>query len=483
MFLLTCSVCQKQLVNPITLSCGYTVCFKCLPSQACLEGPTFICPVKQCSKKSHLFGPNLSIDDTIHNIIKKDLLQQEQLTVETYNIAINVLQCSIGDHLLQHPITSHCGHTSCKLCLLQCKLSNSSCGKCQKKLPSYQFLQHQSSNFLLDTILTALKQVPQSNINISAMSKRVNTTMSLMDLNKTIYEKVPIYRSDFPVLPSQKLRIPIYTKQHHSAFLKVILPCKSYQCLCFGILNRSRDNYKGHIGTIVKITAVEQRGMDLIIDVTGLDRFQVLSMAQECETPMIVDLEMKFETVKDLGFIMEKDTHWTDYCEPQQPEIVKKQPSHEPKLSDLLDIDDNIAPTYATLSVAPPIETICNFSSKSPSIKLLSYRIHGFISELAHSTPSTSFCSTIEGLLGPVWLDSVQGLYGTLPSADNAVAMCWWVAIVLPVSNAERIYLLEQESLEERLNIILSWISGLKSQWSNCRRKTISSAAKAQAFR
>ncbi|GAN07996.1 hypothetical protein MAM1_0185c07501 [Mucor ambiguus] len=461
--LLNCSVCQHQLVDPVTLSCGFTVCLTCLPSQEEFQRSTFVCPVKQCNKETHLFGPNLYLDNCISQIIKLEQPDAQNITES--------LQCSIGNHLLQFPITSHCGHSFCKLCVLQYKISNDSCKKCQKRLPSYQFIQHQPPTLILQQVLLAYNQnqAPQTD-NIAAANHISNMSISFDPSSNASYKAIPIFLTDFAVLPSQKLRIPIYSEPHRTFFINSLLNCKELQSLCFGIVSRDKANHKGRFGTMVKINSVEQRGNDLVIDVVGLDRFQVTSVLRETDDFLQADLEIKFEDQQDL--LSASNSHWIDH---RQQAVVKQLPSKtDSRLPPSPDSPmEDVVATVPTLPSSPPAEPVIY----TPAIKL-SNRIHDFISDLAHSTPSISFCSAIEGLLGPVWLESVQGLHGTLPAADNAVAMCWWSAVVLPVSNTDRYHLLATESLQDRLDIILSWIDDLKFQWGNCRRTVINSAAK-----
>lgn len=461
--ILNCSVCQHPLVKPVTLSCGFTVCLTCLPSQEEFQRSTFVCPVKQCNKESHLFGPNLYLDNCISQIIKLEQPDEQQITES--------LQCSIGNHLLQHPITSHCGHSFCKLCVLQYKIASDACKKCQKRLPSYQFIQNQPTNVILQQVLLAYNQHDASPPmdNIAAANHISNMSISFDPSSNTSYQAVPIFLTDFAVLPSQKLRIPIYSEPHRTFFINSLLNCKEMQSLCFGIVSRDKANHKGRFGTMVKINSVEQRSNDLVVDVVGLDRFQVTSVLKETDNFLQADLEMKFEDAQDL--LSTSHMHWIDHRQQARAKQPSKNNSSLPPSPDS-PMEDVIVST-PTMPSSPPAEPVIY----TPAMKL-SNRIHSFVSDLAHSTPSISFCSAIEGLLGPVWLESVQGLHGTLPAADNAVAMCWWSAVVLPVSNTDRYHLLATESLEDRLNIILSWIDDLKSQWGNCRRTAINSAAK-----
>ncbi|KAI8982313.1 hypothetical protein BDF20DRAFT_818075 [Mycotypha africana] len=347
--------------------------------------------------------------------------------------AIDVLRCPIGMHLIENPITNHCGHTFCKLCLLRYKIANDTCCICQKRLPSFQYLQKQPTNHILNNILTIINNDTRYSsygleiAKTTSLSK--NTTQLLPSTDPySNFANIPINVFDFPVLPYQKLRIPIFTEKQRSAFIRSLLACQKYQCFCLGIISKQRQDvatFEGHKGTIVKVKSVDQRSDSLIIDIQGLDRFKVINIHEETDDLIYADIELKLES----------QINWTS-----------------PMMH-------NSTPPSAT------------------AIKLSS-RIHNFISELAYSNPTNSFCSAVDGLLGPVWLDSVQSLHGVLPSPFQPVVICWWSGIVLPVGNSERYNLLQTSALEDRLKIILSWIQDLESQWVTCKRTALNTAVK-----
>ncbi|KAI9476472.1 MAG: hypothetical protein EXX96DRAFT_527796 [Benjaminiella poitrasii] len=409
--LLNCSVCHNKLTQPITLSCGYTVCLKSLPLLS--QQTSFICPVKECKQTNHLFGPDLVCDNTISKLIG-------QKTTPTADI----LQCSICNHLLDFPVTNHCGHTFCKLCLLRYRILNDTCRLCHKRLPSYQFIQQQLPNALLMSYIVEFLLPQQRNTTVSDMTT-ASKTISFLNVCQPVYKSIPVCIVEFPILPTQKVQIPIFIESHRQFFLNSLLLCKEYQCLCFAlVMNNKNDKpkfnkYKGNFGTIVKVTAVEQRTNDMIVSVSGLERLQVISVIKETNDSIVADIEIKFE---------------------------------------------NKADYYLT-------------TSSSSEFKL-AVEIHDFINSLALSQPSISFQCTMEGLLGPTWLEAVQELHGPLPSVDDTVALCWWSAVVLPVSNTERYHLLETESLESRLQIVLAWIHELRSQWQTCKRIVNNTTAK-----
>ncbi|KAG1055829.1 hypothetical protein G6F43_002237 [Rhizopus delemar] len=377
---LNCFACQNKLASPITLSCGYTVCQSCLPPTED-EVNCFVCPVSDCKREKHLFGPSVNEDQVIES-----LLVQEGVR--------NSMMCSIGQrHLLDHPVTNHCGHTFCKLCLLQQKIMTNSCPICQKRLPSYQFIQAQPVTFLINRVLLERYPADQSQKSWLPPSTSPSGT------------EIPINLLDFPLLPSQILRIPMRTLQNQVILRNHFLVCPETQSLQLAVLYK----FKASVGTIAKITSVEQRENGTLITIVGMDRFAVLKIKQTTEDHVVAEIERKFEQTES--------EHTTD---------------------DL------------------------------SSVKLAT-RIHSFFIHLAQSAPSRSFSNHVQGLLGPVWLDSVQTMYGPLPSPEDPVGLCWWSAAVLPVGNHERHVLLETNGLMDRLGLILLWIQDLESQWTGRR--------------
>ncbi|KAG0747707.1 hypothetical protein G6F57_007534 [Rhizopus arrhizus] len=397
--LLNCSACLNILTLPITLSCGYTICLKCLPATN-IERTSFLCPVSNCKKERHLFGPRLKEDEVIRNLLIYDLNTIENL--DAYQNISDLLYCSDGEHLLVNPITNHCGHTFCRLCLLQRKFTSNSCPQCEERLPKYQFIQHQPINFTLQHILQLSQLTKHSELIRSINSLPQDTSFS--DFTNISYKNIPIILLDFSILPSQKLRIPIYTIHKPSTIQDFLITSKESIYIYLAVAYKSKGTR--YVGTVTKITSIEKRGCDILIDVIGLERFTVTETHKMADDHIIADIDMQFDSA------------------------------------------------YENCDQAV----------------FLAGRIRSFIIDLAHSTPSKSFCNTVQGLLGPVWLNSVQAVYGPLPLSENPAAICWWAALVLPVGIQEKYSLLATPTLIDRLNLILSWIHDLNSQWDNCRQ-------------
>lgn len=421
--LLRCSVCSSTLIAPITLSCGYTICLPCLPSTVrATESNSFMCPVPSCVKDKHLFGPSLHEDETIKLCLSQRL--DTMSSAEAYKTISNALMCSSssGSHLLKSPVTNHCGHTFCRLCLLWQKITTNSCPKCQKRLPSYQFIQYQPVTYTINGILQSLYRADQLTTDtLDIPSEPDIQTISQSDPNR-LYSHIPIILFDFPILPSQKIRIPIYTLYSRAMMHIAVFICKELQCLCLAISYKPKSTHTGHYGILAKITGVENKDDDILIDIIGLDRFVTRQMHKVAEDHSIADIELKIETIH-----------------PEEPKV----------------------------------------SNGSDSTTELANRVHAFITGLSCSPPSYSFCNAVQGLLGPVWLQSVQKIHGPLPSPNDPISLCWWAAIILPVANQDRYRLLEIDSLMDRLTLVVSWTHDLETQWDRCTTRVMTSIAKA----
>lgn len=115
-WLTDCPSCQQPFKDPVSLPCGYTLCFSCIPNNK------FQCPSFTC----------LRVHDKINekqvNITLQNLLLLHNNTTE-------LLRCSVCLENFQDPITTECGHTFCKECLIQTMTQQRShCPMCRFQL-------------------------------------------------------------------------------------------------------------------------------------------------------------------------------------------------------------------------------------------------------------------------------------------------------------------------------------------------------------
>ncbi|OBZ86061.1 LON peptidase N-terminal domain and RING finger protein 1 [Choanephora cucurbitarum] len=120
--LIHCQKCHSKFKQPTTLSCGFTLCSGCLPSSEPYQCPSFTC------LRTHYnddYKPNVLLENI--------LIHYEQ---NQYEAIKSLLDCSICLSPLTQPITTQCGHTFCKDCLIHTMtdVSHKACPFCRQPL-------------------------------------------------------------------------------------------------------------------------------------------------------------------------------------------------------------------------------------------------------------------------------------------------------------------------------------------------------------
>ncbi|KAI8142175.1 PUA-like domain-containing protein, partial [Fennellomyces sp. T-0311] len=311
---------------------------------------------------------------------------------------VALLQCRKCHDTFHQPMTTHCGHVYCRLCLLELKIVGESCPECQRPLPRYNHIQNQAApNRILQKMLDMLPDA-----NHSLVTSKMSTT--------------PVFVTGLVILPHQQVRLPVFMPSHIRMLRHAIIASKQYNALCLPAVHRGRPKLS-QFGTMIEITSVEQHANgSLILDVVGRERFQTNSV--DHEEANMEDLSI---LIADIEFV---------------PEIL----AHDAWVYDLAG------------------------------------QVHAFIEQIAASPPVEGVTATSTmGLLGPLWFETMQRIHGELPSHTHPIALVWWAAAILPVSGAERYALLRTINLQDRLELVLSWIKQLDSQWKRCRQTAINS--------
>ncbi|KAL7327703.1 hypothetical protein PS15p_206100 [Mucor circinelloides] len=114
-----CQKCSELFKQPTTLSCGFTSCYDCLPSTEPYQCISFSC----LRKHDNDYRPTILLENIMSNLQDIDIIKQ-------------LLDCSICLSPLTDPITTQCGHTFCKECLIRTMtdLKTRSCPFCRHEL-------------------------------------------------------------------------------------------------------------------------------------------------------------------------------------------------------------------------------------------------------------------------------------------------------------------------------------------------------------
>ncbi|KAI9486837.1 MAG: PUA-like domain-containing protein [Benjaminiella poitrasii] len=473
--ILICPVCNEVLEEPTTLSCGYTICLRCLStSNSIISAPVktevFRCPVSRCKAPTHIFAPQLSSDFVITEIVsifRHYFLDTHLLPLSppiTYtcpddndamykmSMCINAIATLTRCHGCAFSIpnnnvdmiTMPCGHTYCRLCILKAKIESNSCPTCSNPLPKYKTLSEQPPNQLITTFLEYFRQKEQTSRLLIDVDQ-TTTSPSMTFFNNTLpsedYQHVPLFISGKVILPGQRLRLPIFSSKHLHMFRNALIPSFTshrQDSICLAAVHRIHPQL-AQFGTILKITSVEHRADTIIIDVIGLDRFKLETHYENENGTIIGDFSLLKEVAlghRDGTFISEEGQEKLGYMA-----------SYATDLADII------------------LQFVHRLGSPTNSAAVM--------------TTNTVFMHTqTDGLLGPLWLESVKSLHGPEPSRDDPAAVCWWAAAILPLPSKDLYGLLRTQSIIDRLEFVISWMHDLQSQWKRCRSAAIHAFSK-----
>ncbi|KAI8970599.1 PUA-like domain-containing protein [Pilobolus umbonatus] len=310
------------------------------------------------------------------------------------------LTCKLCKHTMMDPITSPCGHTFCRICVLKEKIVSDQCTTCYRPLPKYNTLLTQPTHHII--------------------SRLVSNCRPIYPLDNPV--QIPLFVSGTVILPGQKCRLPIFAPTHIRMFHQSLIMTENG--LCLASVHRSRPQV-AQFGTLLQIVNIEHRPDALLIDVLGLDRFKLSTHQQQEDSEEYHLLIADFELLKESNL-----------------------------------------PHASTLKG--------NELTASYSVELAD-TILQFIHHLSQSStqPANSIHTYTHGLLGPLWYESRVTLHGPMPSKYDPAAVCWWAAVILPISASDLYLLLRTIPIIDRLEWVIQWMQQMESQWERCRSTAI----------
>lgn len=440
---LACLACGEILIEPITLSCGYTVCSHCFPitSPTSIKKSVFRCPVPHCDSATHLFGPEVLPDVTaveITNILRNflpncsrppspshDMDNTKPIDVIA-NAVIPLLKCQSCSSPVVDPTTTPCGHTFCRLCILQQKIDTDTCQACYRPLPKFSNLLSQAPNQLISRIVKGFQ--------LSGLLPCSTREAPLLDSINLKQINVPLFVSGTVILPGQSFRLPTFQHNQLRMFREALIPSSRYSGLCLAAVHHSLPQV-AQFGTILQIIGVEHRNDAIIVDVAGVDRFKLDTHQEQDETTLVANFEILHEdSIRQLSIDIPNLPSADDHLG------LIKQKEHVSQYA--IDLADTVLQFIKHLASTPTM-------------------------------PAGSLHTQTAGLLGPLWYESIKSFHGPMPSKNNPMAACWWAAVVLPVAPTDLYILLRTIPIIDRLELVISWIQGLQSQWERCRSSAI----------
>lgn len=436
----TCNACGDILNDPITLSCGFTVCSHCFPvsSPNSIKKSVFKCPVSQCTSATHLFGPELLPDVTVSeiaNIIRQYQTEYDYALDTIIQGMIPHLKCQACTLPVSDAVTTPCGHTFCRLCILQSKIDSDTCTACMRPLPRYNTLSTQAPNHLICNIM---KEFELSGL----IQSHIRETSLLDSVNLKQYN-VPLFVSGKVILPGQNFRLPIFEANHVRMFRNALIPSSRYNSLCLAAVHRNNPEV-AQFGTIIQIVNVEHRSDAIVIEVVGVDRFKLETHNEEDATTINGIFEILHEdTIRQLSIEL------PNAPSPNDEQGLIRQREHITQ--------------YAIDLAASVIKFVHHLGSTS-------------------TVPKNVLHAQTNGLLGPAWLENMISVHGPIPPKEDPIAVVWWVAAVLPTASSEIYILLRTIPIIDRLELVISWLQNLQSQWETCRNTAINAFNRAAQY-
>jgi Lon protease-like protein len=316
---MACPVCSRLFDRPITLSCGFSVCTSCLPHFNPATVQNFDCPVPECAERSHIFG-ELKVDVTLHKlvqIVSQEMLStgrssslfkittptesanqfSEHLKAESYidripcsspmsakssidshcstlgdsaisevelpwnKKLLNELECQVCYCLLNEPLTTPCGHTFCKACLLRFADHSNVCAICRSYLPIARVLQAHPLNATLSYLISTIFPYEQMERQ-EALNKEEEQASS--------YTPIFVCNLAFPTIPSY---LHVFEPRYRLMIRRCLAPGGSRR---FGMCIGLPDKTFSQIGTMLEVQNVESLNDGrYIVRAVGSFRFRI----------------------------------------------------------------------------------------------------------------------------------------------------------------------------------------------------------------
>lgn len=212
--LIHCQKCSSPFNQPTTLSCGFTLCHGCIPHTP-FQCMSFTC--LRTHQNEHHNWPTVLLEEVITHY------QQKSLSRSLFN-------CSICLSTLHDPVTTQCGHTFCKTCLIM--LQNRSCPMCRTILGRLGKVNQCLSNwlsFISSTTPTFASIQPDHSLLVI----QLNTPSTILPAQQCLFHIS---------IPKKSINILNYMCSH---------PDKTHYALCLSAI--SKDIH----GTIIQIKHID----------------------------------------------------------------------------------------------------------------------------------------------------------------------------------------------------------------------------------
>ncbi|KAF8931262.1 hypothetical protein BGZ58_007733 [Dissophora ornata] len=424
------------------------------------------------------------------------------------------IECQVCFLVFHQPITTCCGHTLCKSCLITSLDHKPSCPLCRRQLPLYMYYHNQPPNKALVRFIQYLANRPNAKEteDVPLEEREIEPTLSMTPLfiNSLVFPKMPCYLLVFEPRYRKMLRNVLRTE---SKLFGMVLPPRprKHRDLEHTAWEPSMD-----YGTILKVLSCQLLSDGrALVETAGVVRFQVMtySMMDGYYAATAIELIHDIPPEQELGLekaILEAaaaaaaqenaentragqlgTTADDDYEETSADEMTGAQEKQRH--------DGDIRRSTATLSIRPTTSSSSYLSSLTSdtavsvpdSTQLASDPSRGQwssgsqlsrtevlgLQDLREKNLETlsrtqlmqilvAYVTYKQEQLGPLATQRLEREFGEM-DVDDGQSFSFWVASVLSMVRSYQKYeLLKVTSVRQRLLTVLGWIKDIEARRS-----------------
>ncbi|EKG20570.1 Zinc finger RING-type protein [Macrophomina phaseolina MS6] len=324
------------------------------------------------------------------------------------------LDCHVCYNLLLDPVTTACGHTFCRKCMVRALDHTLHCPVCRRSLTIPPSLDGQPSNRCLVALLTSLcPELVAARAEAVAQEER-----GAAELNTPLF----VCTLGFPAMPTF---LHIFEPRYRLMVRRALEGNGTFGMLMYNRSGADQGNlgpvHFKEYGTMLQIVNAQMLpdGRSLI-ETRGTTRFRV-----RAHGPHDGYTVGNVERIEDVSLAEEERLEAED--------LRAAQATREARIAEgLLDGSNAPEPTIDSLSTREMLLIGVNFIERMR----------------ANSAP---------------WLHQrILDAYGGPP--DDPALFPYWFASILPIAEEEKYLLLPTTSVRERLKIVVSWIRRIESQ-------------------
>ncbi|KAG0198119.1 hypothetical protein BGX28_008405 [Mortierella sp. GBA30] len=420
------------------------------------------------------------------------------------------IECQVCFLVFDQPLTTICGHTFCRSCLITSLDHKPNCPLCRRKLPLYIYYHNQRPNKSLVRFLQYLSSRPEPNNNKDSPAAD---------------EVLPEDRETEPTLAPRYRKLLRNVLKTESKIFGMVLPPRRRKDLYD--VDRTPWEPSMEYGTLLKVLSCEllPDGRALV-ETVGLSRFQVLtySMMDGYYTATAIELVHDIPEEQELGLEKamleaaaledaqraEEKAAETKVSESnlgddnglrEQVGTIPEQ-SHKPRQGEETEQPEEYNRRSLPRAFSFTATSPSSSSSSSPSSELLtlssSYQTRedgsGPYTHRSFGTPRRqdedkaglkdlhelnldrlsrkqlmqillAFVAHMQEQLGPLATQRLQREFGEMVE-DEGQFFSFWVASILPVRSEQKYGLLQMTCVRQRLVTVVGWIRDLETRRS-----------------